>query len=201
MEIQHVNAKLFVKNAAEVDLEALIPVFHSWIQNQSGEELLLDVADYRHVHSGPGVVLIGHQGNYSLDNTSGRLGVRYNRKAVLGGTNQDRLVQATQAALAACERLKTDPRLNGTIQFGGREIELCINDRLLAPNTPATRAALQPEFGAFLSTLLGGAEYDVSYPEDSRSMFSTHVKTSQAFDTTDLLANLNSLVPAVAIGC
>ena len=113
MEFQHVNVKLFVKNSEEVDLEALIPVFHGWIQNQASGELLLDVADYRHVRSGPGVVLIGHQGNYSLDNTGGRLGVRYNRKAPLEGTNQDRLVQATQAALAACQRLETEPRLGG----------------------------------------------------------------------------------------
>ena len=196
MEFQHVNVKLFVKNAEEVDLEALIPVFHGWIQNQARGELLLDVADYRHVRSGPGVVLIGHEGNYSLDNTGGRLGVRYNRKAVLEGTNQDRLVQATQAALAACRRLETDPSLDGTIQFNGREMEVFINDRLLAPNTPETRAAADSEFRTFFSTLFGDIEYAVSYPQDPRSLFSVHVQTSQAFDTTALLNNLNSLAPA-----
>ena len=199
MEIQHVNVRLLLSNAAEVDLAALIPVFHNWIQDQSGEEMLLDVADYRHVRSGPGVVLIGHQGNYSVDNTGGRLGVRYNRKAGLEGANQDRLAQAAQAALAACERLETDPRLKGAIQFGGHEIELFINDRMLAPNTPATSAAINPELRAFFSTLLGGAEYEVSYPQDPRSLFSVHVKTPQAFTTTDLLANLNSLVAAASI--
>src|SRR5208283_4300849 len=124
MEFQHVNVKLFLKNAEELDLEALIPVFHRWIQAQAKGELLLDVADYRHVHSGPGVVLIGHQGNYCLDNTGGRLGVRYNRKAVLEGNDQDRLVQATQAALDACRRLEIEPSLGGRIQFNGRDIEV-----------------------------------------------------------------------------
>ena len=57
MELQHVNVKLLVKNPQEVDLEPLIPVFHGWIQDQVCEELLLDVADYRHVYAGPGVVL------------------------------------------------------------------------------------------------------------------------------------------------
>src|ERR1700719_5295048 len=97
MQLQHVNVKLLVKSPDEVPLEPLIPVFHSWIQGQVLEELLLDVADYRHVSAGPGVVLIGHQGNYSVDNTDNRLGVRYNRKAVLDGTNQDRLRQAGRA--------------------------------------------------------------------------------------------------------
>ena len=197
MEFQHVNVKLLVKNSEEVDLEALIPVFHGWIQNQASEELLLDVADYRHVRSGPGVVLIGHQGNYSLDNSGGRLGVRYNRKAPLAGTNQDRLVQATQAALAASQRLETEPNLAGNIQFNGREMEVFINDRLLAPNTPETRAAADSEFRAFFSTLFGDSEYAVSYSQDPRSLFSVHVQTSQVFETAALLDNLNSLAAAI----
>ena len=197
MEIQHVNVKLFVKDAEEIDLDALIPVFHSWIETQGNDELLLDVADYRHVRSGPGVVLIGHQGNYSLDCTGGRLGVRYNRKAVLGGTNQDRLVQAAQAALAACQRLEAEPRLGGRIQYNGREIEVFINDRLLAPNKPETRAATDSEFRTFFSTLFGDVEYTMSYPHDPRSLFSVHVRTAQTFDTATLLNNLNSLAAAI----
>ena len=62
MQLQHVNVKLLVQNPGEVDLEPLIPIFHGWIQDQIGEELLLDIADYRHVDGGPGVVLIGHAG-------------------------------------------------------------------------------------------------------------------------------------------
>jgi hypothetical protein len=196
MEFQHVNVKLLVKNAVEVNLEALVPVFHGWIQNQGHGELLLDIADYRHVRSGPGVVLIGHQGNYSLDNSAGRLGVRYNRKAALEGTNYDSLAQATQAALAACQRLETEPSLAGNIQFNGREIEVFINDRLLAPNTPETRTSMDSEFRIFFSTLFGAVEYTVSYPQDSRGLSSVHVRSSQAFDTTALLNNLNLLAPA-----
>jgi len=196
MEFQHVNVKLFVKNSQQVDLGALIPVFHNWIQNQASDELLLDVADYCHIRSGPGVILIGHEGNYSLDNTDGRLGVRYNRKAPLAGTNQDRLVQAAQSALAACRRLETEPSLAGNVQFNGREIEVSINDRLLAPNTPETRAATDSEFRTFFLVLFGDIEYAVSYPPDPRSLFSVQVQTSQIFETTALLNSLNSLAPA-----
>jgi len=197
MEIQHVNVKLFVNDEGEVDLGAVIPVFHTWIQDQGNGELLLDVADYRHVCSGPGVVLIGHAGNYSVDDAGGRLGVRYNRKAVLEGTNQDRLVQATQAALTACRRLETEPRLGGVIQFNGREIEVLVNDRLLAPNQPGTRQAMDSEFQTFFSTLFGDAEYRVSYPQDPRSLFSIHAKAVRAFDTKTLLNNMNSMVTAI----
>ena len=153
MELQHINVKLFLKNVEEVDLEALIPVFHRWIQDQTSGELLLDVADYRHVHAGPGVVLIGHHGDYSVDNSGGRLGVRYNRKGPLEGTNQDRLLQATKAALIACRRLEDEPLLKGTLRFNGRELEVWINDRLLAPNSEETRRTIHPEFQTFFSNL------------------------------------------------
>ncbi len=196
MEFQHINVKLFVKSPEAIDLEALVPVFHSWIQNQGPGELLIDVADYRHVPSGPGVVLIGHEGNYSLDNADGRLGVRYNRKAALEGTNHDRLVQATRAALKACQRLETEPKLDGKIQFDGREIAISINDRLLAPNTPETLAAGEPDIRAFLSTLFGEADYKLSKPQDSRRVFSVGITSSQAFSTSELLDNLSSLAAA-----
>src|SRR5437870_9839090 len=117
MHLEHVNVKLLVKSPEEVDLEPLIPVFHSWIQAQVFEELLLDVADYRHVPAGPGVVLIGHQANYSVDNSDEHLGVRYNRKAVVNGSNQDALRQAMRASLIACQRLESEPRLEGKLRF------------------------------------------------------------------------------------
>ena len=196
MEFQHVNVKLFVKNSTEVNLEALVPVFHRWIQNQSASELLLDVADYRHVPSGPGIVLIGHLGNYSLDNGGGRLGVRYNRKGPLVGTNFDRLVQATHSALTACQKLESEPSLGGLVQFGGHELEVMLNDRLLAPNTPETRAALDSDFRTFLSTLFGETDYTVSYSKDPRSLFSVQANFSKAIDTIGMLNNLNSLAPA-----
>ncbi len=194
MEFQHVNVKLFIENPEEVNLESVIPVFHSWIQNRARGELLLDVADYRHVHAGPGIILIGHQGDYSVDDTCGRLGVRYNRKAAYEGTNQERLIQATQAALAACRRLETEPRLGGPFRFNGHEIEVFINDRLLAPNTLETRKAAEPELRTFFGTLFGGAEYHATYDApDPRRLFSVHAKTCQALDALDLLNNLTSV--------
>lgn len=192
MEIQHVNVKLLLKDEEGIDLEALIPVFHGWIQEQGREELLLDVADYRHVNSGPGVVLIGHEANYSIDNSGSRLGVRYNRKAPLEGSNQDRLKQATASALRACRRFESDPRLNSKFVFNGREIEISINDRMLAPNKPETREAFQPELDALLSKLFAGGEYSLAYQESPRDLFSVSVKSSGTFSAEELLRNLSS---------
>lgn len=192
INLQHVNVKLLASDPAGVDLEPLIPIFHGWIRDRVFEELLLDVADYRHVPEGPGVMVIGHQANYSVDNSDNRLGVRYNRKAVLEGTNQDRLRQAARAALTAFQRLETEPALSGKLRFGGRELELLINDRALAPNNDSTRAAAQPEFHAFFGKLFQGADYALTHETEPRRPFTVRVKTSKSFSVAELVVNLGS---------
>ena len=191
MELQHVNVKVLLRNDKEIDLEPLIPVFHAWIQEQGWDELLLDVADYRHVYAGPGVVLIGHEANYSVDNSGNRPGVRYNRKAALEGSNQDRLKQATVAALKACRRFESDSRLNSKFLFNGKEIEISINDRLFAPNIPETRDAIQTDLASLLQKLFSGGEYALSYENSPRNLFAVSVKSSGTFSVDELLKNLS----------
>ena len=186
IELQHINVKLLVKNPDEVDLEAVVPIFHTWIQGQIFDELLLDVADYSHVPDGPGIVLIGHEADYALDNTDGRLGVRYNRKEALPGSNRDRLTQAARAAVNAFVRLEKDFNLH----FNNREIEIVINDRLLASNTDETRKAVEPELRSFLKQLFGSTEFSLTYPSERRRLFSVEARAASDLSLQALMANL-----------
>lgn len=190
MELQHVNVKFLLKDPSAVNLELLVPIFHSWIQEKVFEERLLDIADYRHVPDGPGVILIGLEADYSVDNADGRLGVRYNRKSAFDGNNGDRLRQAARAALSACQRLEAEPSLQGKLRFNGRDVEVLINDRLLAPNDEGTRAAAEPELNAFFAQMFGGAEYSLSYGDDPRRLFGVSARASRPFSVDELLQNL-----------
>jgi hypothetical protein len=186
IELQHINVKLLVRDPASVDLEAAVPVFHQWIQGQVCDELLLDVADYTHVPDGPGIVLIGHEADYALDNTDGRLGIRYNRKAVLPGSNLERLEQATRSAVRAFERLQQDLK----VSFNGVDCEVVINDRLLAPNTDQTRKAAEPEIKKLLAKLFDGGGYSLTYPSEPRRLFSVAVRAEREFTIPELARNL-----------
>src|SRR5690349_3838270 len=102
MNLQHLNLKLFLDQP--FDPQPFIGVFNDWIQRQPTPrrvtpELLIDVADYRHVNHGPGLLLIGHEANYSLDQAEGRWGLLYARKAAVDGSPLERLQQAARAAL------------------------------------------------------------------------------------------------------
>lgn len=184
MNVQHINIKFFIENPEDVKLEEYSEVFNNWIQRHVTAELLIDVADYLHVHNGPGMILIGHEADYSLDNRAGRLGLLYNRKAQLDGTNQEKLAQAARAALTAARLLETE---NG-LKFNGEEAQVLINDRLLAPNTPETFAALEPDLRAFFDRLYIGTEYTLTpHNIEPRERFTVNIKAATNFDVDALL--------------
>jgi hypothetical protein len=177
MELQHVNVKLPVEGGAAPDLGRLLELFHGWIQRDAmAGELLIDVADYRHVAGGPGVLLVGHEGDYSLDLADGRPGLRYNRKAPLAGTNAERFAQAWGAAARACRLLE-----EAALRFSRTEAELWINDRALAPNTPATLQACRPELEAFFRAAFGHGEFRLEPQPDPRRLFGVRVTSARPF--------------------
>jgi hypothetical protein len=188
MNVQHINIKIYVENPETVKLEDYAAVFNNWIQNQRLEELLIDVADYLHVHHGPGIMLIGHEADYSLDNRAGRLGLLYNRKEQLDGTTQEKIAQAARAALIAAQILEKE---NG-LKFNGSEVQIVINDRLLVPNTTETFAALEPDLRAFFDRLYGDAEYTLTHNDNSRERFTATIKTSASFDVEALLKKFSA---------
>lgn len=187
MNVQHLNVKCYLENPEAVNLADYAAVFNSWIQTQRLEELLIDVADYLHVHHGPGIMLIGHEADYSLDHRAGRPGLLYNRKAQLDGTAQEKLAQAVGAALTAAQILEQE---NG-LKFIGSEVQVIVNDRLLIPNTFETFATLEPDLKVFFDRLYVGANYVLTHNADPRERFTVNVKTEAGFEVEELLKNLS----------
>ncbi|MGB0715201.1 MAG: hypothetical protein ACPGXK_04940 [Phycisphaerae bacterium] len=169
MELQHIVSKIFVEGELPVDQVHVINLFHDWIKQESLPELLIDVADYRHVPSGPGVMLIAHEADYNLDFTDGRCGLRYNRKAAAEGSNEDKLKQAFSAAAVACERLEAHFASDG-LRFSRTNFEIQVNDRAIAPNTPETDAALRPIVEGFVQGLPGNGGFELVAHEDRRRL-------------------------------
>ena len=187
MNLQHINIKFYLENPETVNLVDYGAVFNSWIQGQRLDELLVDVADYLHVHHGPGIMLIGHEADYSLDQRAGRLGLLYNRKEQLDGTNLQKLVQAAHAALTAAQILEQE---NG-LKFIGSEVQVIVNDRLLVPNTADSFEALKPDLQSFFTALYDGAGCELEHLANPRERFTVNVKTGTSFAVETLLKNIS----------
>ncbi|MEK6235986.1 MAG: hypothetical protein N2C14_14860 [Planctomycetales bacterium] len=184
MDLQHINVKLFVDGESTFDSARFIEVFHRWIAEDALEELLIDVADYRHVPAGPEVTLVGHEADYGMERLGGRQGLRYNRKAPLDGGNESRFQQALRSAAKACQMLETE--FGEELKFNRGEFELSVNDRALAPNVPETFESCKPELEAFLKTALGHEGFSLKRHNDPRGLFRVVVQTGSPLDLAAL---------------
>jgi hypothetical protein len=145
MELPRLAIKLFAVNSASVRVKDFVPIFHSWIQKQCVEDhMLVDVHDYSHIHHGPGILLVAHEGNFSTDMAEGKLGLAYSRKQLAGKRLEEELRTVLKYAQQAASLIEAEPRLEGRLRFRKDELLIISNDRLLAPNDGAVFETMKP---------------------------------------------------------
>ncbi|MFQ5849537.1 MAG: hypothetical protein ACE5JU_02985 [Candidatus Binatia bacterium] len=190
MDLQKINVKFFVEDSNRVPLTAFINIFHSWIQASDGD--YYDLVDYSHMYAGPGILLIAHEANISIDNAGNRVGLLYNRKQPLQGTNREKLRLIFRSALESCRRIEEEPSLHGKFKFRGNESLFLINDRLFASNTEGTFHAIKPDLEDLATSLYAGANFSLHQKKDDfRERFAAEIKSSVDFDISTLLKNLH----------
>jgi hypothetical protein len=191
MQPHKLQIKLFTDRAIGLSPEAFVVVFHGWIRKKLLPELMIDVANYGHVPKGPGVALIGHGCDYFIDEGGGRLGLLHSRKRTPPDPDQ-RLSDAFRRTLHAASLLEADPTLatgGAQLRFRTDELQLRINDRLIAPNSDATLDAIRPELDAFCRELFG-APCDITRIGDAKGLFTVKITNSTKTDVGTLLARL-----------
>jgi len=157
MEVHRFGVKFFVADPASVRLHDFIQIFHGWIQKQTVENhLLIDVHNYSHIHNGPGILLVAHEGNFSMDMADGLPGLLYCRKTPTTGTPVDHLETILKSALQACNLLE------GEVRFRMDDFLLLANDRLNAPNDDECFSQLKPIVSDALERVFGHTKYTLT---------------------------------------
>jgi hypothetical protein len=191
MDSHKLVVKLFADAPESLPLEAVVPVFHAWIRDQSvADHLLIDVADYAHVPNGPGTVLVAHEANIHFDHEDGA-GLMYVRKQPIeGATNlRERLTAVLRAAIQCATKLENDPTMSG-IRFRTSELMFRVNDRLVAPNEESTYRAIAPDLQAVFAELYQG-DVAMEHKHDAERLFEVRVKaTGKPMTFTNLLSRL-----------
>ena len=189
MELQKLNVKFFVEQPDKVALTEFIEIFHSWIQATDG--VYHDVADYSHMHAGPGIVLVANSANISIDESGARRGLLFSQKAPLTGSNQDKIRTVLRAALDNCRKLEAEPALKGKLRFAANEAVLSVNDRLVGENSQLAFDALRGDVEAVAKQLFGGANVTVARDAESRRQLNVQVKSGTGVDLAKALANIS----------
>jgi hypothetical protein len=197
MNASKLQLKIFAEpNGHHVGSEAFVPIFHRWIKEHVLPELLVDVANYAHVPKGPGVVLIGHTGDYFVDEADGRLGLLYSRKrGAVAADDAARLEDLFRRTFHAASLLEKDPGFadmgGAKLHFSPNELLFRINDRLAGPATDATFAVVKPALEAVARRLFDGP-LELTRVGDAKSLFGVKIVSPAkgAVDLSTLLSRL-----------
>jgi len=189
---QRLAVKIFSVDPDEpVDLDPFTPLFHHFIQEKSLPGLLFDVADYAHVPQGPGIILIGHDVDYGIDQVDGRAGLLVVRKRFGRAAIEEVLRDTLQKALSAVAAIAADGR--SPIAFDTDAAELLVLDRLTAPNDDESFAAAAGRVAPVFDVLYGGATIERVGAEDARRPLGLRARANQpGSDPATLLARLEA---------
>lgn len=139
-----------------VDIDGIIPVFHGWIQRGAVPGALIDVADYRHVHNGPAVMLIAHELDYTLDLAQGGIGMTVTRKRTAGPTELAKsVVWCVEHARQAIAELGQDVSGIGTEPATDSAIRVRVLDRRAVPSAAEGAAGALPALEDAARQILG----------------------------------------------
>jgi hypothetical protein len=189
-----ISLKYFVKDPGTVDLDEFIPLFHRWIQNHRVEGLLVDVADYKHVPQGPGMMLIGHEGDYALNMENGQPGMFYVRKRKAPDNLIDFLRLMFRLTLSACHAVETDEELKGKVRFATNEAELLFVDRLRVPNQPESFNLICDPLQSVVTELYGDAAVRIEpLKNDPRESFGVRISAPAPVDLPVLIERMEAV--------
>ena len=191
MDLRKINVKYFVEKDGGLPLAPVIPVFHRWIQDDKLDDLLIDVAEYTHVHQGPGVLLIAQEANYSLDETDGRRGFLYSQKRTPEKSGEEHLRTAFRRVLTAASLLENEPDLQGELKFDPGHFQVSVNDRLAAPAGAGSQTDLEKDLKSFLLSIYGSSPAVFQTEKDPQKAVGFEVKVSNPPSISELLKKLS----------
>ncbi len=189
--------KIWLKLYATAPLpegSAFIATWHDFIRRSELDELMVDVVDYGHVHDGPQVLFVGHEGDYAIDHGEERPGLAYQRKRAKApgdGSFAAHLADGLRRTLDVAVRLEKEPELRG-FAVGTSEIALRIADRLRAPNHPSTFDAVKDDLEQAAERLWGKGATVVHEPGNGAGLFSARLRAPTGLTTSsaELLARV-----------
>ena len=160
-----VDLDLIVALDAQSALDRALPLFHRWIVEQTLLLRMIDVVDYRHLHRGPGVILVCHEAHISLARRDAHLLLSYRQKR-----SPHRIKRfAPRVAAAVAQTLGLVRLIGQTLDelTLGQTLRVRIEDRLRAANTAVEFSrvvqALAELTGRHGATTAEYCEFDYAY--------------------------------------
>lgn len=191
MDLQKIGIKLYATGGPTAPLHDVVPVFHRWIQQSALGGKLIDVVDYRHVHRGPGVMLIGFDFHLAIDEEGGERGLSVDWKRPLTGQPASRIEQVLSVALDAAIALEDAPLSGTPISFDGRHLEIRTSERILAPNDDTTWIEFRGAIERVTNVAFPACRFEVERHPDPRRRLAARLSTTPGFSLREARSRLS----------
>jgi rhodanese-related sulfurtransferase len=188
MTPQRIAVKFPVEGDAPVELEPFVGIFHRFIQSGALEGLLIDVADYSHVPRGPGILLVGHDVDYGLDQQGGRTGLLTVRKRFGDATLADVLRDSLRRALGAVRAIEAEG--SSGVRFDTGTLDIQLVDRLASPNSTDAWEEARREVEAVVTPLFGDVAILRAHDGDSRQTLAFTLRAVTRASAAELLSRI-----------
>lgn len=175
---KRISIKFHAEAAPGFDIAQVVPVFHRWVREHAVEnELLIDVADYKHVVDGPGILLVGHEADYGLELVDGKLGLLYTRKREVGDSLTGAFQTLFAQSQAAARRLESEPELAG-LRIHTDAADVAVLDRLHFENSDEGVDAIGPALEEVLAGVYSGGATARRVENDPRQPLTVRVNAA-----------------------
>ena len=190
--LQKIDVKFPLETTAEFNHDVLLSIFGRWRLEEHEE--IIDLADYLHVPDSPGCLLVSHRWQFGIDSGGGQPGLFYSSRKGLRGEADQRFTQVIQGCLEKGKRLLAEGEIPDSVRPRLGELNIVINDRVLAPNSDETDDVLAPGIRAVADRLYGKDGYEIERERDPRRRlgYLVRAKSADGLTIAELLRRLES---------
>ena len=178
-DLQRIDVKVLAEAPAGLSLDPFLAIFSRW-RKQQDESDWIDFADYAHMPNGAGIMLIGKQGSFSVNQDSPGIGLLYSGRKDFGGAFDQRVIEAFRRCLRLTKPLLAEPDYPKQLKLLPGSWEIFINDRLNFPNTDETDRRLRRPIESALNTLFGASNYSLERETDPQRRYAFSVRAQSS---------------------
>ena len=148
--LQRIDVKLLLDAPPEPDLDPFLVIFHRWRQSNDHPADWVDLADYAHMPSGPGILIAGKSDTFSVNLNPPGPGLLTSVRRGLEGSLDDRFREAFRRARELNSTLLAEPEFPPEFRVREGAWEVFLNDRLGFPNSDESDTIVRPGLAAAL---------------------------------------------------
>ncbi len=148
--LQRIDVKLLLDAPSDPDLDPFLVIFDRWRQQSDHPSDWVDLADYAHMPTGPGILIAGKRDTFSVNLNPPGPGLLTSVRTGLEGTLADRFREAFRRARELNAAVLSEPEFPAVLRIREGAWEVFVNDRLRYPNSAESDSAIRPALASAL---------------------------------------------------